>query len=109
MSGEAIGGNDELSVEQMFKPVRPVLERVVQDMNDAPFSIDETMEAFLLSCNGAVEAHNRAAVQMGRQAMVDLSGACLLAAANAIWMSFVILKRIEVTDGLDASCPPSSH
>lgn len=95
------GADAQPMFEQMFRPVRPVLEMIVQDMNDAPFSIHETMEAFLLSVNGTVGAYNKTAVQPDRDAMVDLSGACLLAAANAVWLSFVILKRIEVTDGLD--------
>ncbi|MCE0745432.1 hypothetical protein LWC05_16550, partial [Acetobacter sicerae] len=83
------GADGQPSFEQMFGLVRPVLDRVIEDMRaQGRFSIQNMMEATLLSCNETVAAYNRVAVKPDHQELLELSGACLLTAANAMWMGF---------------------
>lgn len=89
-----LGGDP--SFEKMLAPVRPVLDRIVQDMKSVGrFSTEDIMQMTWLSCNGLITAYNRTVLQNGEQEMLELSGACLLTAANAIWMSFVMMNTVK--------------
>lgn len=98
------------SFEQMFGPVRPVLDRIIQDMKSAGhFSLDDIMQTTWLNCNRLVSSYNSVALSRTEREMLELSGACLATAANAIWMSFIVMNTVKALAAIDAATPgPSS-